>query len=576
MPRWKQIADHTKKFLETNDLSNAEQAIICGLDNFPNQFQLLVLASNIYSKSGDHEKSLEYANFLITHHPQKWDGHGRAAQALVVLKRFEEAKQKVEEGLLLVPNRFQLLVIASDVYRKSGDHEKSLEYANLLILHHPQKWNGHGRAAQDLVSLKRLEEAKQKVAEGLLMIPNQVNLLLIASDIYRKSGDREKSLGYANLLATHHPHKWDGYGRASQDLVALERIEEARQTIEAGLANIPNHVNLLAIATDIYRALGEREKSLKHAELLITHHPENWQGYIRASQDKLSLGKFNFDVYQDHLPSCPIPQSGYRQFWNSLHSSKNTLKRNLWINSFKINRQSTDSASQSISTTWQPFQFWSQGEPPKQITMITLIWNEIFSSIGIPPIKLFDQRTALQYIENNCPELTIPFKSAFHFAVEADVFRLAFAQKNNCIWLDSDMYPKIHTKHLLEVLLRKQRTTLFFRSFKPWIANGFFITHASSTFFKQILNSTKNIDFSTLPKNATTVSKSFGPGRYNFELDALITSSNRKSTSNSNADLSHIDGMCFVNEHSFAHVAPPYRLEYKNTNCSWQKFLALP
>jgi hypothetical protein len=75
-----------------------------------------------------------------------------------VLKRFEEAQEKIKLGLEKFPNQVKILAIASNVYRASNDHEKSLEYAELLITHRPEKWNRYVRVAEDLIALKRFKD----------------------------------------------------------------------------------------------------------------------------------------------------------------------------------------------------------------------------------------------------------------------------------------------------------------------------------------------------------------------------------------------------------------------------------
>ena len=266
-----------------------------GLNKFPNQVFLLHVANDVYRASGNREKSLEYANSLILHHPADWNGYHRAAQDLVALKRFDEAQTKVKAGLERLPNQSNLLSIAADIYRALGNREKSLEYAESIIIHYPNDfWNGYCRAVQDLSMLKRFDEAQAKVQEGLAKLPNQINLLQIANDVYRASGNREKSLEYANSLILHHPADWNGYHRAAQDLVALKRFDEAQTKVKAGLERLPNQSNLLSIAADIYRALGNREKSLEYAESIIIHYPNDfWNGYCRAVQDLSMLKRFD-------------------------------------------------------------------------------------------------------------------------------------------------------------------------------------------------------------------------------------------------------------------------------------------
>ncbi|MDB4336430.1 WcbI family polysaccharide biosynthesis putative acetyltransferase [Synechococcus sp. AH-603-M21] len=153
-------------------------------------------------------------------------------------------------------------------------------------------WKTIAEKIKEVLKSKNLTAAKEELARGLEKFPNQVNLLTIATDAYRASGDREKSLEYSKLLITHYPDNWIGYGRAAQDLVALKRFEQAQEKIQAGLDKIPNQVNLLTIATDAYRASGDREKSLEYSELLITHHPDNWIGYGRAAEDLIALKRF--------------------------------------------------------------------------------------------------------------------------------------------------------------------------------------------------------------------------------------------------------------------------------------------
>ncbi len=121
----------------------------------------------------------------------------------------------------------------------------------------PSDWSGYGKAAQDLAALNRVDEAQTRVQEGLNKLPNQFNLLHIANDVYRSSGNREKSLDYANSLVLHYPSDWIGYGKSAQDLVALKRFDEAQARVREGLDRLPNQINLLHIVNDINQALGK-------------------------------------------------------------------------------------------------------------------------------------------------------------------------------------------------------------------------------------------------------------------------------------------------------------------------------
>ncbi|WP_415408542.1 tetratricopeptide repeat protein [Synechococcus sp. W2B2] len=96
-------------------------------------------------------------------------------------------------------------------------------------------WRSFASKSEALLKSNNIAKAQKKVRAGLEKHPNQANLLCIAIQAFRASDKRQESLEFAELLITHHPTNWEGYGRSAQDLVALKRFEEAQQHIQAGL-----------------------------------------------------------------------------------------------------------------------------------------------------------------------------------------------------------------------------------------------------------------------------------------------------------------------------------------------------
>ena len=95
MGDWQVFADKTKALLNSENLTEAREQVEAGLEKYPNEINLLTIASDIFRASNDREKSLEYSKLLITHHPENWNGYERTAQDLVALKRFEDALEIV-------------------------------------------------------------------------------------------------------------------------------------------------------------------------------------------------------------------------------------------------------------------------------------------------------------------------------------------------------------------------------------------------------------------------------------------------------------------------------------------------
>jgi tetratricopeptide (TPR) repeat protein len=206
-------------------------------------------------------------------------------KALLKSGSIAEAILEVQSGLEKSPYQIDFLIIANDIYRASGDYDKSLKYAELIIANYPDNNNGYIRAAEDLTTLRRLDEANSRLKK----IANKGNLLFMANDVYRSSGDHERALKYAELIITKYPDNESGYIRSAEDLIHLKRFTEAQKRIQSGLNNLPNQLNLLIIANHAYRASGDHEKSLAYAKHLISHHPGNENGYIRAAEDLIYL-----------------------------------------------------------------------------------------------------------------------------------------------------------------------------------------------------------------------------------------------------------------------------------------------
>jgi tetratricopeptide (TPR) repeat protein len=207
-----------------------------------------------------------YATIALCPSPQKmvdWKEYADETKSLLGSKEFSKAQERIQAGLEKIPGHIDLLAIATDVYRAANDYERSLEHAQLLITHHPDNWFGYGRAADDLVALKRLEEAQAKIQDGLEKIPNQIHLLAIATDVYRAANDYKRSLDHAQLLIIHHPDSWFGYERAADDLVALKRFEEAEIIVEICRVHSKNSCSEMQRKLRRRRIIYNRARSMK-------------------------------------------------------------------------------------------------------------------------------------------------------------------------------------------------------------------------------------------------------------------------------------------------------------------------
>ncbi len=122
--------------------------------------------------------------------------------------------------------------------------------------------------------------------------------------------------------------------------MSCKRFDKAQEVIKQGLERFPNQLNLLTNASDVYRASGDFEGSLFYANLLMKHHPGNWNGYARGAQDLRFLKQFDKAIeiinlgikyFKENKFLFEIASNLYReknQFIKSLAISKKMVKLN--------------------------------------------------------------------------------------------------------------------------------------------------------------------------------------------------------------------------------------------------------
>ena len=420
-------------------------------------------------------------------------------------------------SLIKFPNQFNLLNIASDIYRALGDHEKSLECSILLISYYPKKWNGYGRAAQELITFRRFEEAQNKVQAGLEKIPNNFNLLNIASDAFRASKDLIKSLEYAELLATHHPKNWQSILKKSECLCELGKLDQAKIFLDQELKNNSANFSLSAKQLQLSKLFSSSDEIIDISSDIRLNFPERKEGFEETIKSRLSreINKESIDEIRiEYREKC----SKKSQFINGLNCWEKNMFKSFWINSFL---EDLENIEEQHKITHQPFQYWSQGSIPSDLAHLQRMWNVEFEKIEIKPIKIFDKNSALAWIKDNTPKLLTAFETAPHYAIEADVFRIAYASHNDCIYLDIDSYPLPKSIHILRRKISTAETTLLFTEYKPYILNGVFATRKESPFFAQIENEYSGFSFQNRGMSRGLFMDSFGPGRFSATVQRL-------------------------------------------------------
>ena len=216
---------------------------------------------------------------------------GSGAKAYIKSRYLAEAKEELSKDLTNFNQYFNLLIITSSVYYLFGNHARSLDYAKLLITYHPKHWEGYALAARNIIALKQFKKAIEQTEIGLEKFPTCFDLLHLHANACQLDGDHKKALQSAKEFIDRHPDKWHGHAIAAFNLIKLRKYQEAIAQTELGIQRFPNCFDLLHLHANACQLIGDHKSSLQHAEIMISHCPNKWEGYEIAIQSAIKMTK---------------------------------------------------------------------------------------------------------------------------------------------------------------------------------------------------------------------------------------------------------------------------------------------
>lgn len=505
------------------------------------------------------------------------------AQALLRDGQHAQALPLILTALESDPSNALLLKFGSDAHRLGRDWHGSLERAHALICHHPDAWHGYGRAAQDRLALGQTEAAVAILRRGLARLPKDAMLLTIGLEVEQRANNADAALALGERLIAHDPSNWRGYVRSAHTQLALHASPQAEALLARALERFPGDREVLSAAVAILRSCDKRQASLTVAQELIHHHPRYWLGYHLAAKLRLSLGGFEEARLYNRMAQRLAPARCKRQTARigrqieALLCTSPTPLQSLWQQSLQTGRERGQPGAKAAerSRTWQPFQYWSQGVPPPEVQIIHHHWNSLLRDSGLAPIQLYDRASARCWLQEHAPALLRPFASAFHYALEADVFRIAYACHRDCIWIDGDLFPKRAAQMLLCDRMQATDTLLLFRSTEAQIGNCFFATRAGSPFFLRLAETLEGRDLSAVPRDIRTVLATAGPVLYTKIFGDLAATATGRPGRPGQTAACNVAGWRygFLNEEFFALNGRRFQLAYKQGDQSWQMFV---
>ena len=406
----------------------------------------------------------------------------RQRGSLLAMGRGPDAQRWLQLALQRMPADPPLLRTARDLWRRLGDPPAALGFASRLAGGPCPTAHDACQQVELLILAGRLRQSQRCLGAALRRFPRDKELLTLASDLCRLRGRRRASLRYARLLADNYPLSWRGYARGVEELLLLQRPAEARQLLEKARQQMAQPELASRRTAGMRLPVSERFLANPRTRCLL----QAWQA-CQVWHDPFGC-HLPLPMQVPGVPAAARPRFGKTQFAKP-----------------------------------QPIQYWSQGCPPGDVQAITHAWNELLAEQGLDPIQCFDGVSARLWIISHAPDYLLPFDTAFHFAVEADVFRLAYASQTDCLYLDADLAPGPPSGPALNVLLSTGCSALFIRTQRPTLSNCFFLARQGCPFFGLVARSGVRLDFRRMRRDANTVMNTFGPDKYNYCLRHLFS-----------------------------------------------------
>ena len=383
------------------------------------------------------------------------------------------------------------------------------------------------------------------------------------------------------------PGKPQGFLWRSQSLIAQGCVEDALITLRRARQIFPDNTKITSFARGIAMLHGRFTESINYTEALLKSGSDEQKNQIFLFQSHMSSG--NFVTARKLLDDSDCTFGG--QVYGKLRNYHDEYERlasefpvliSAWTASLNQDPfKDDDVQAMSPSVRVPVIQYWSQGSPPADVGFVVSYWNKMLKREGMNEISLFDRQSAGQWIENNAPEFSEHFSKSFHYAMESDIFRIAFASRHPCMYIDIDSWPLERTAGIVKLAIGSGGTLLYFRSYRPWLVNGLFISRPDCVFFKEILAQCRAVNLDSMPKSRRTIEHTFGPTRYNMALSRVLRGAGelKHQSSSDISGCAHmkVDGQSIFLTHdaAVAAVKPPFTLGYKATGDYWKEMTTL-
>ncbi len=214
--------------MRTKALDEFEQVL--RLD--PDQTEALQAAAEMYFEQQDYEKSAEYFHRLRQLEPMELAAFYSESQALIELKRYDEAIDVLNKGLQIRDDIPNYLILLAELYTRNGDLEGAADVYRRGLEHGPDPRLSEG-LARTLVGLGRGSEAVPILERLTAMLPHDNDLRLDLARAYRQDNNLDRAQEVLEQLHTGDPGNLQVQYELASVLSLKGEVDQAAKMFES-------------------------------------------------------------------------------------------------------------------------------------------------------------------------------------------------------------------------------------------------------------------------------------------------------------------------------------------------------
>lgn len=323
------------------NLSAAKSAYKKILTVDPNCAQALHLLGILLSQQGDLALAAHYLQKAVKLEPEQSVYHNNLANALVGLKRYEEALSHYQQALRLNPEYAEAYNNLGNVYYRQQHWEQAVacyskatslqpdyveahrnlglvllqqnklaeaekQFRNVLALH-PMSVSGHYQLANLYLQRAQYTQAIHHYQQALCYQPQHIEALNNLAVAYLRQGEPVQAIACFTKVLEQDPEHLPARSNLAATFLQQDRFIEASQHYRFILQHRPQDLEAHYNLGFAYMMLEEIEQAIVHFQAAIDQRPDYADAYANLGACYLKSGQRDAAIkhYQKALALCP-------------------------------------------------------------------------------------------------------------------------------------------------------------------------------------------------------------------------------------------------------------------------------